>query len=58
MNGNFISVHCLKAGMYNFRLPFRASLVNLKTKKLVGSSLLEKTMEFSAGETRWYLVEK
>jgi hypothetical protein len=29
MNGDFVSVHCLLPGTYEFRMPFAARLVNL-----------------------------
>ena len=33
MNGNFISVHCLRPGAYDFRLPFACTVTNLKSGK-------------------------
>ena len=30
MNGNFVSVHCLRPGCYRFRLPFPCRVVNMK----------------------------
>ena len=54
MNGDFMSVHCLRTGRYEARLPFRADVVNLKTGSKVASSALSFNMDIEAGETRWY----
>ena len=54
MNGDFVSVHCIVPGRHEFRLPFPAKVVNVK------SGLEEKTvdgvlpLEMSAGETCWF----
>ena len=56
MNGDFISCHCIVPGRYDFRLPFPAKVVNVK------SGLEEKTeagvlpIEMSAGETCWFRI--
>ena len=58
MNGDFVSVHCLVPGRYDFRLPFPAKVVNVK------SGLEEKTekdvlpLEMSAGETCWFRLRR
>jgi hypothetical protein len=54
MNGDFMSVHCLKAGVYDIRLPFVANVINLKTGAMVASSVKAVKMELEACETRWY----
>jgi hypothetical protein len=53
MNGSFVSVHCVRPGRYAFKLPFSASVVNLKTGKREGS-LEALDLDMEAGETRWY----
>ncbi len=53
MNGNFISLHALRNGRYEFKLPRKCKVVNMKTGKTVKSgTALELNM--TAGETRWY----
>ena len=57
MNGDFISVHCLVAGAYDFRLPFPATVVNLKSgqpEKVRGDVL---PLELTAGETCWFRIQ-
>lgn len=57
MNGDFASVHCLVPGVYDFVLPFRCNLRNLKNGKVymdIGSLKLD----MKAGETRWFALEK
>jgi hypothetical protein len=58
MNGNFISVHCLIPGRYDFRLPYPAKVVNLKSGKLepVTGNILN--LELVAGETCWFSYSK
>ena len=57
MNGDFISVHCLRTGRYDFALPFRANAANLKTgERRCGATSLK--MDLFGGETRWYSIEK
>jgi hypothetical protein len=53
MNGNFVSLHALRSGRYEFKLPRKCKAVNMKTGKAVktGKSLV---LEMTAGETRWY----
>ena len=54
MNGDFMSVHCLRSGKYEAKLPFSADVVNLKTGKPVASAARSIKMELQACETRWY----
>ena len=53
MNGNFVSLHALRSGRYEFKLPRKCKAVNMKTGKAVktGKSLV---LDMTAGETRWY----
>lgn len=56
MNGNFISMHCLIPGHYDFMLPFPAKVVNLKTGNAASTTDGGKVLpiDMVAGETRWY----
>ena len=54
MNGDFVSVHCIVPGRHDFRLPFPAKVVNVKSgleEKVVDGVL---PIEMSAGETCWF----
>ena len=54
MNGDFISVHCLVAGAYAFRLPFPAQVVNLRSGKPESVRNQVLPLELTAGETCWF----
>ena len=54
MNGNFVSVHCLKQGKYSFKLPFAARVTNMKTGVVSAAAQTAIEMDLTAGETRWY----
>ncbi len=53
MNGDFISIHCLMTGHYDFALPFVADVENLKTGKRI-SAVKSIPLDMTGGETRWY----
>jgi hypothetical protein len=53
MNGDFISIHCLMTGRYDFALPFAADVENLKTGKRI-SAAKSIPLDMTGGETRWY----
>ena len=58
MNGDFISVHCLRPGCYDLNLPFRRKVLNLKTYAYenVQGSILK--LNLTAGETcRFWLCD-
>ena len=57
MNGNFLSVHCLKTGRYDFKLPFAADVANLKTGE-TSKSATSIVLDMAGGETRWYGLKK
>ena len=57
MNGNFISVHCLRTGHYDFVLPFKADVTNLKTGKRM-PAMRSLTLDVTGGETRWYALNE
>ena len=54
MNGDFASVHCIVPGRYDFRLPFPAKVVNVRSglEECVENGVLPLVM--SAGETCWF----
>ena len=58
MNGDFLSVHCLRGGTENFALPFPARVTNLKTGRVVAERDNVIKMDLQPGETRWYALEK
>ena len=54
MNGGFICLHCLTPGRYDFKMPYPAKVVNLKSgvvEPTVGDIL---PLELVAGETCWF----
>ena len=58
MNGDFISVHCLRSGTYDLRLPFAAKVVNLKTdrEEWVRDDVLR--LDLTAGQTCWFSLAR
>ena len=57
MNGDFISIHALDNGHFDFRLPFPCKVVNLKTGNPVETSDGTLPLDLTAGETRWYSLK-
>ena len=57
MNGDFISVHALKTGRCDFRLPFPCKVVNIKTGREVLAPGNSIPLNLVAGETRWYSLQ-
>ena len=57
MNGDFISVHCLRPGTYDFRLPFDGTVKNLRNGAFepVRNGLLK--LNLTAGETCRFALE-
>ena len=58
MNGNFASIHCLRPGRYDFRLPFPCRVVNLKSgaeEQVVDGAV---PLVLTAGETCWFRFEE
>jgi hypothetical protein len=58
MNGDFISVHALAGGRYDFKLPFACRVVNVKSgaeERIVNGCI---PLEVTAGQTCWFLLEK
>ena len=58
MNGDFVSIHCLRPGRYNFRLPFPCRVVNLKSgmEEQVVNGVVPLVL--TAGETCWLRFEE
>jgi hypothetical protein len=56
MKDGFISLHCIIPGHYDFNLPYRAKVVNLKTGLEVPVKNEGKiiSLDMEAGESRWY----
>lgn len=56
MNGDFASVHCIVPGRHDFRLPFPARVVNVKSglEEVVKGDVLP--LDMSAGETCWFRI--
>ena len=58
MNGDFVSVHCLCPGTYDFRLPFDCVAVNLKTLRRASTEGRRLRLELTAGETVRFWIGK
>ena len=58
MNGDFISVHCLVPGHYDFVLPRECGVVNMKSgaKEPVSGNILP--LDLAAGQTSWFSLVK
>ena len=58
MNGDFVSVHCLRTGVYDLRLPFDAMVTNLKTDaaELTRGQVLH--LDMTAGQTCWFSLAR
>ena len=58
MNGDFISVHALKGGRYDFKLPFPCKVVNVASKQREPSADGYLHLNLTPGETCWFLLKK
>ena len=58
MNGDFISVHCLRPGAYDFCLPFDCQVLNLKTRVFEKPEGRILRLNLTAGETCQFLIGK
>lgn len=58
MNGDFVSIHALDTGHFDFRLPFPCEVTNLKTEKYVPAENGILSLDLIAGETRWYSLTR
>jgi hypothetical protein len=57
MNGDFISVHALKNGRFDFLLPRPARVKNLRSRRYEAVDGLKLALELTAGETCWFRLE-
>ena len=57
MNGDFISMHCLVSGHYDFILPHECEVVNVKSGKKMQTSGKVLPLDLEAGETAWYRLK-
>jgi len=57
MNGDFVSVHALQGGSYDFRLPFPATVTNVKSGQAEPTKDGVLPLDLTAGETCWFLLE-
>lgn len=58
MNGDFLSVHCIVPGRYDFKLPFHCRVVNVKDGKDEPVKNGSFPLNLTAGETCWFRFEK
>ena len=54
MNGSFVSVHALRGGRFDFKLPRRCTVVNMKTGKVEVREADILPLDLVAGETCWF----
>ena len=57
MNGDFVSVHCMVPGRYDFLLPRKCKVINLKTNlpEPISGNILPLVLE--AGQTSWFRLQ-
>ena len=58
MNGDFVSLHCLVPGRYDFLLPRECVVVNLKSGERERTEGMVLPVEMTAGETCWFRLLK
>jgi hypothetical protein len=54
MSGDFLSVHALRNGEWDFTLPFSATAVNLKSGETENTSGGKLRLRLTAGQTAWF----
>ena len=57
MNGSFVSVHALRTGHFDFTLPRKCTVTNMKTGKVVVRNAKTLPIDIVAGETRWFRLD-
>lgn len=57
MNGSFISVHALRGGRFDFALPRKCSVTNMKTGKIEVRNANVLPLDLVAGETCWFRID-
>ena len=58
MNGDFISIHALKNGDFDFRLPFSCTAENLKSGKIEPSANGVMSLRMEVGDTYQFIVRR
>jgi hypothetical protein len=58
MNGDFISLHALSGGRYDFKLPFDCTVRNVASGKIEKTRGRTLPLNVTAGETCWFLLER
>ena len=58
MNGDFVSVHALRSGALDFRLPFPCRVTNVKSGREEPTRGGVLPLTLTAGETCWFLLER
>lgn len=58
MNGDFVSVHALRTGRFDFRLPFEAVVTNLRSGKVEPTRDGTLPLNMTAGETAWFRLSR
>ena len=58
MNGDFVSVHALRTGRFDFRLPFEAMVTNLRSGKVEPTKDGILSLNMTAGETAWFRLSR
>ena len=57
MNGSFVSVHALRGGRFDFILPRRCTVTNLKSGKVEVRDAEMLPLDLIAGETCWFRLD-
>jgi hypothetical protein len=57
MNGSFVSVHSLRTGKFDFRLPRRCTVTNMKTGRVEVRNATVLPLDLAAGETCWFSLD-
>jgi hypothetical protein len=57
MNGSFVSVHALRTGHFDFKLPRKCTVTNMKTGKVEVRNAEVLPLDLVAGETCWFSLD-
>ncbi|MBQ3340439.1 MAG: hypothetical protein IJG84_00945 [Kiritimatiellae bacterium] len=58
MNGDFVSVHALRTGCFDFRLPFDCEVVNVKSGLAENVFEGKMVLNVTAGQTCWFELRR
>jgi len=58
MNGDFVSIHALMGGRYDFRLPFDCDVTNVASGRREAAEGRMMRLNVTPGETCWFLLER